>query len=42
MKRLVDGKVAECIKTYNRFVSRVQELDLVDIGDAKTILTVPI
>lgn len=34
-----DGKVAECIEKYNRFVSRIQELDLVGVGDAKTILT---
>ncbi|KAF9787018.1 hypothetical protein BJ322DRAFT_1053244 [Thelephora terrestris] len=33
------GKVEECIKTYNRFVSRVEELDLVEVGDAKTVLT---
>ncbi|KAF9654286.1 hypothetical protein BDM02DRAFT_3106593 [Thelephora ganbajun] len=33
------GKAAECIGTYNRFVSQVEELDLVGTGDAKTILT---
>lgn len=32
-------KVAKCISTYNRFVSRIEELDLVEVGDAKTVLT---
>jgi len=36
----IAGKVTECIKTYNRFVSHIQELDLVDVGDEKPILTV--
>jgi len=33
-------KVAECIESYNRFVSHVEDLDLVGVGDAKAILTV--
>lgn len=36
---LTAEKVAECIEKYNRFVSRVVELGLVSIGDAKTVLT---
>jgi len=32
--------VAERIETYNRFILHVEELDLVGVGDARTILTV--
>ena len=34
------AEVAERIETYNRFISHVEELDLVGVGDARTILTV--
>ena len=37
---LVVGKAAECIETYNRFVSHIQELNLVDVGNEKPVLTV--
>lgn len=33
-------KVAGCVEKYNRFISRIEELDLVSVGDAKTVLTV--
>lgn len=40
IERRIAGKVAECIGTYNRFVSHIEELGLVNVGDAKTLLTV--